>query len=330
MVAAPQLAFALDDVTALPVPAHPDVTNGWASSHLGPSSRRALAASGVFSLTLHAMAAALVLTTWQKSDLGVLQEPTPAISMELVASPVFENAPVDVREVQIGSASSVAQEVGNEADSEAKAVSDVKPDESVAPDPPAETLPTPQPSAVATVTEPIDTVIAGPADAEDALPPPAASEKKSEPVPRKDEAPAEKPKKKSEKKPAETKTAKKTDETDAQTKKKGGAAARSNASSAGASRASASKGDAAGYSARVRARVAASKPPGRGLKGTATVLFRVSPSGGLSGVQLTRSSGVAALDQAALATVRRAAPFPAPPPGVWTPTLSFRMPLSFQ
>ena len=330
MVAAPQLAFGLDDVAALPIPAHPDVTKGWASSHVGSGFRHTLAASGAFSLTLHAMAAALVLTTWQKSDLGVLQEPTPAISMELVASPVFENAPVDVREIQAGAASSVAQEVGSDADSEAKAVSEVKPDESIAPDPPAETLPALQPSAVATVTEPTDTVIAVPADSEDALPPPAASEKKSEPAPRKDEAPAEKPKKKSEKKPAETKTAKKTDEADAQNKKKGGAAARSNASSAGASRASASAGDIAGYAARVRARVAGNKPSRGGARGTPWVSFGVSSSGGLSYARLSRSSGNGALDQAALSAVRRSAPFPPPPAGVPQSRLTFSMPFYFK
>ncbi|MEO0771612.1 MAG: TonB family protein [Pseudomonadota bacterium] len=57
-----------------------------------------------------------------------------------------------------------------------------------------------------------------------------------------------------------------------------------------------------------------SRPRGVG-RGTAVVAFRVSGSGGLSGASIARSSGNAQLDQAALSMVRRAAPFPAPPPG---------------
>jgi protein TonB len=49
--------------------------------------------------------------------------------------------------------------------------------------------------------------------------------------------------------------------------------------------------------------------------GSATVAFSIGPAGGLQGVQIVRSSGKPALDQAAIATVRSAAPFPPPPPG---------------
>jgi protein TonB len=53
----------------------------------------------------------------------------------------------------------------------------------------------------------------------------------------------------------------------------------------------------------------------RGVRGTATVSYRISSSGGLAGASISRSSGSAKLDKAALQIVRRAAPFPKPPAG---------------
>lgn len=74
------------------------------------------------------------------------------------------------------------------------------------------------------------------------------------------------------------------------------------------------------YPGKVRSRIAraAGKIP-RSLKskakGDVVVSFTVTSSGGLGGVSIARSSGVAALDSAAIAAVRRAAPFPAIPDG---------------
>ncbi|MGH6812113.1 MAG: energy transducer TonB [Methylocella sp.] len=53
----------------------------------------------------------------------------------------------------------------------------------------------------------------------------------------------------------------------------------------------------------------------RGAKGTATVGFALDESGRLVSVSLLRSSGEADLDAESVAVVKRAAPFPAPPPG---------------
>ncbi|WP_417269684.1 TonB family protein [Celeribacter sp.] len=50
-------------------------------------------------------------------------------------------------------------------------------------------------------------------------------------------------------------------------------------------------------------------------KGVAVVSFKVAANGGLAAVSLSRSSGSAELDRAALKVVQRAAPFPAPPSG---------------
>lgn len=54
----------------------------------------------------------------------------------------------------------------------------------------------------------------------------------------------------------------------------------------------------------------------QGASGTSLVAFSVSRSGGIRGVRLARSSGSAALDRAAVETVRRANPVPAAPAGI--------------
>ena len=84
---------------------------------------------------------------------------------------------------------------------------------------------------------------------------------------------------------------------------------------AAAARSAAGKVSSGRYAANVRAAIGRHRPGVRG-GGSATVAFSIGPSGGLQGVQIARSSGKSALDQAAIATVRSAAPFPPPPPGV--------------
>jgi protein TonB len=77
------------------------------------------------------------------------------------------------------------------------------------------------------------------------------------------------------------------------------------------------------YAASVRAAIGRHRPAARG-GGRATVAFSIGPAGGLQGVRIARSSGKAQLDQAAIATVQRAAPFPPPPAGV-NPTFSIQI-----
>jgi protein TonB len=59
--------------------------------------------------------------------------------------------------------------------------------------------------------------------------------------------------------------------------------------------------------------------------GSAVVSFAVGPAGGLRGVRISRSSGNSRLDQMAVAAVRGAAPFPAPPLGSGTRTYSIQI-----
>ena len=70
-----------------------------------------------------------------------------------------------------------------------------------------------------------------------------------------------------------------------------------------------------GYSAKIFGAIARHKRRLGSLSGSATVTFSIGPGGALRGARISRSSGKPQLDQAALATVRSAAPFPPPPPG---------------
>ena len=56
------------------------------------------------------------------------------------------------------------------------------------------------------------------------------------------------------------------------------------------------------------------RPKGVG-RGATLVAFSISGGGGLGSVGVARSSGSPALDRAAVQLIRRAAPFPPPPPG---------------
>ncbi len=67
--------------------------------------------------------------------------------------------------------------------------------------------------------------------------------------------------------------------------------------------------------------------PARPASGTAVVAFSVDRGGRITSARLARSSGSALLDQAAVATVRRANPVPPPPAGV--PGGNFTIPLHF-
>lgn len=65
----------------------------------------------------------------------------------------------------------------------------------------------------------------------------------------------------------------------------------------------------------------------RGDEGVVTVLFTLDRNGRVSEARVLRSSGSTALDGAALDTVRRASPMPAPPAGIRR--LSFTVPMRF-
>lgn len=83
------------------------------------------------------------------------------------------------------------------------------------------------------------------------------------------------------------------------------------------------------YAARVRAKILSRRPSSAG-HGTAVVSFGLSTSGGLQFARIARSSGNSGLDQKALASVRGASPFPAPPEGAAASQLRFSIPFQFR
>lgn len=82
------------------------------------------------------------------------------------------------------------------------------------------------------------------------------------------------------------------------------------------------------WGAKIRARVARRTPRGKGT-GTVLVHLTVARSGQLLGSRIARSSGNAALDQAALAAVKRAGRFPPAPKQLALSQMSFSLPIRF-
>lgn len=76
-------------------------------------------------------------------------------------------------------------------------------------------------------------------------------------------------------------------------------------------------GGSGGYIAEVRAQLSRNRRSLPGILSTAhsEVAFSIAPNGAVSDVKLVTPSGIAELDREAIALVRRAAPFPAPPDG---------------
>lgn len=113
----------------------------------------------------------------------------------------------------------------------------------------------------------------------------------------------------------------------------GGAAAESHAGTgepSAAARSAAQAGAVNRFVATLRSRLARTKPRGLRIKGVAVVVFAVLPSGELDYVRVAKSSGSQALDEAAVGAVRRAAPFPAPPPWMAKAELRFSIPYRFE
>lgn len=116
-------------------------------------------------------------------------------------------------------------------------------------------------------------------------------------------------------------------------------AASGDAKSAGKSKKSEKKGvsgnaDTSNYPGKVRRKLHRAlrypkKARSAKLRGTTHVRFSVGPSGRVGVAGIARSSGSAVLDAAALATVRRAAPFPKIPRSSGRKSWSFTVPLEF-
>jgi protein TonB len=275
----------------------------------------------VASLVLHSAAAIALIVSPSAQDTGAVQAPTDAISVELVASAVLEQA--TLAETQTAAAIPAATAMTDGATSEELAASELT--ETVAA---TEIAPEAVRLATAEPSEDIDSVISGSgpeADFETVRQRNIERSKDSEA----NEQPAKNRPEKVERKRETAVTPDKGQAREIQAK--GGVSTRgtSNAAQPGG-RVSASAGAMVGYAARVRARVASNRPSVAGRGGTAVISFAVTAGGGLAYARLTRSSGTPALDQAALTAVRRSAPFPAPPAGAAARQLAFSIPFHFR
>ncbi len=86
--------------------------------------------------------------------------------------------------------------------------------------------------------------------------------------------------------------------------------------SSGQARATASGNAAASnYPGKVMRKISRVRRPRVGVRGATLVRFSINGNGGLGAVSVAKSSGSSKLDQAAVQVIRRAAPFPPPPPG---------------
>lgn len=104
--------------------------------------------------------------------------------------------------------------------------------------------------------------------------------------------------------------------------------------SSGQRRESGGQADITSYSGRVLAHLQRHKrypreAQARALRGTARLTFMLGAGGELRAARIASGSGHAVLDREVLAMVRRAAPFPAFPPGIGRTTMTFTVPVRF-
>lgn len=97
----------------------------------------------------------------------------------------------------------------------------------------------------------------------------------------------------------------------------------------GRSRSTASQGAINAYASRVRSRILARSPSGKGARGTTVISFALRSSGALRYARIVRSSGNRRLDRRALAAVRGGG-FPRPPKGASARQLRFTIPFHFR
>lgn len=84
---------------------------------------------------------------------------------------------------------------------------------------------------------------------------------------------------------------------------------------------------ASNYPGKVRSQIARTRQKSAGGRGVAIVSFKVTSSGQAASVSVSKSSGNSRVDRAAAAHVKRASPFPKPPPGAQT---RFVIPIEFR
>lgn len=160
------------------------------------------------------------------------------------------------------------------------------------------------PSALATIQPTIATAASAPPDVQEA---PAIQS----PAPPKDAKPAKRPR------PKEPGNADRNSNAGSDQGENAGTAKSAKASGKTA-RGDGGTAAAAGYGSKVLKKIGATRKAKAPAKGRVVVGFVIAGNGGLKSVKIVKSSGSAALDKVALDHIRRAAPFPAPPPSAQT------------
>lgn len=259
------------------------------------------AVSACASLSLH-LAVAMAAVLWISDRSGLVQQETPAISIELALSSTVEQLP--------------AEEISDIVQDQAKAVevSDALDVAELKATVPKELL------SSEAAAQGVD-VIEGSAPLDDALGKDAQEPK----------APQQTPQPKTEAKHTNEPPRREPVQKRQPTPRKNAAAERSSVGAKSkAPRASASTGSVVNYASRVRAKVSGHVPRSGAGKGSVVVSFGVTNTGGLSYARIAKSSGNAATDRAVLAGVRSAAPFPAPPAGASPSQLRFSVSFNFR
>lgn len=312
------------------------------------------------SVALHSSALAAVILMKEQTDIGAVSNQSEAISVEIVASAVLEAMQRPKTEDQPAANEVTSRDAGEAAPQQAaedpaKTAPEVAAAQTETKEAAPQQADTPEHDKPKTVSEePAPVLVAPPpettpdgSDEMEQAESEAAKAREATKVARRDaekrEEKREAERKKAEREHAERRKREEDEKREARRKdeehkkrqkqpaQEGGATAKSASAGSGLpSRASASAGSILTYAARVRAQVASHKPSGAGAQGTAVVSFAVTASGGLGYASLARSSGNAALDRLALAAVRGAAPFPAPPSGASPSQLRFSIPFHFQ
>jgi len=287
--------------------------------------RIAFAAAALFSASLHAAAFVACLTWSEPTDYGAAQVPIEVVSIELSPSRVLEARPQTQQQEPAPSMEEVAPTEGNhDEDVVPKQAREEQQPEEPTPEQPIDP-PKVEPEPAAVVPPDLPQTVA---DAE-ALPAGLVAEKQE---PQAEQPPKPEPKEEARREPEkEKKKEEKEEKENHQARQKGGATSHARSGKGrGRARASASSGSILRYASYVRARVAGNKPAGNGHRGTASIAFGVTRSGGLAYARIRRSSGSAALDRLALGAVRGAAPFPRPPTGARPRQLRFSITIHFR
>jgi protein TonB len=283
--------------------------------------RVAFKVAAVMSVLLHGGSIFAFLHWRGGLDAGAIETPSEAISVEIVASQTLESLKAQQSPEPAPSPEATAPTEGKTEAAEAEA-------------PKAEREPDPEPEIV--VPEPQLVPPDPPQELSRAIKEDTPTKSEAPPLPKEgpsvvvpeppksEEVEREAPPKQPPHKQVERKKA-------AERAPKGGTISKAQTGKGtGGERASASTGSILTYAAQVRARVAANKPTGGGLRGTAFVSFGLTTSGGLAFASVSRSSGNATLDQLAVSAVRRSAPFPSPPAGATSAQLRFSIPFYFE